>query len=120
MSFEPEELTSRILALDRISSKIERLRSCLEDYQRSFASVILSMTMRVIFSVVPVRISTSFAKRLKLPSHAKVCSTIKRTGKTAKVSLPELKMSKVSDAGAVEGKRDLFGARQWRQYHPSN
>jgi len=52
--------------------------------------------MRVIFSVVPVRISTSFAKCLNLPSHEKVRSTIKRTGKTAKVSLPELKISQVS------------------------
>jgi hypothetical protein len=41
----------------------------------------------MIFSEVAVRISMSFTKRLKPPSHAKVRSTIHLTGSTKNVSL---------------------------------
>ena len=43
------------------------------------------MAILIMFSAVATEISTSFASRLKLPSHAKVRSTIQRLGSIARV-----------------------------------
>ena len=68
------------------------LRSCLEKLYQHFARVNFSMAMRIIFSDVPVRISTSLANLLKFPSQANVLSTIHRFFKTANLSVIRLEI----------------------------
>jgi hypothetical protein len=70
-----------------MGSNPKSLRSCLAKHHTHFASVILIIAIRIIFSEVPVNISKSFAKRRKLFNQEKVHSTTQRFGKTAQVSL---------------------------------
>ena len=76
------ELHAQWLAFNRELSQ-GKLRVCLAKVQTQFASVFLSMAMRIMFSAVAVRISTSLLSLRYRPSHAKVRSTIQRFGRTA-------------------------------------
>lgn len=62
-------------------------RVCLAKVQTQFASVFLSIAMRIIFSAVPVRISKSLLSLRNRPSQANVRSTTQRFGRTAHPSL---------------------------------
>lgn len=71
------------VALAAMAMRIEELlRTCLGKVFQHLARVSVSRAMRILFSAVPVKISTSLAQRRKCPSHAKVRSTTQRCGST--------------------------------------